>query len=54
MSKWLNTLLMFAFAFIHLVQGIMDDRIEHKTFHAVWFWGFVWQAYINQPKETKQ
>ncbi len=52
--KWFWAISMLCFAFIHLVQGIIDDRIEYKTFHAVWFWGFLWSAYINKPKEDKQ
>lgn len=52
--KWFWTASMLVFAFIHLVLGITDDRIEHKTNHAVWFWGFMWAAYINKPKENNQ
>lgn len=51
--KWANVFIMLAFALIHCVQGIMDNRIEYKTFHAVWFWGFMWSAHINTPKKDK-
>lgn len=51
--KWANVFVMLAFAVIHFVQGVVDSRIEHKTFHAVWLWGFLWAAYISKPKERE-